>query len=546
VGVKHQPDLPLHAKPIDVCKLKELDRLSEGTEWENEWKEISSFLYDPANFANVPPVNLADARCSLTEKEIRQLFEDDFMELVPAGVMILGVVRCYKLLELLKARYRLINWTYTANLDNDPAKNYVSLPSLGDTRTLVHRGSCAFSVDVEAAFNQFELHPLVRQYFCVRVPYKGKEVWMRLKRMPMGWRPACRLTQCATRLLTKGFFCHNEVYIDGICGVGEQDRLVADLHTLAANARQANLKFKEDLSDPRKLVSEQVEFLGLRLCFRTKQVKLGDKTIAKLTVLWLRGENGAWTLRDFISCVAICFYHASATAGGARIGRHQYVLQRWAKYQSTLSHLRLNNVDGLGNAFLWSEEPLLHEQLSVWVSEVLTNAWVPVPKEPVGYDFLLVTDASALGWCGILISPQCGKTTVASGAWHEAITDYVQASAHAEPLALLAGMTALINPATSARILHIGDNQGTVAMVNKGYSTAASQFVMEIIASRWKTIRLRSLYYEGETLPADGPSRGQPMNKEHLQLLCQQFGVELGDIRYGNLEEDLSDSPVSD
>jgi hypothetical protein len=306
------------------------------------------------------------------------------------------------------------------------------------------------------------------------------------------------------------------------------------------------LKFKEDLSTPSSLVAEQVEFLGLVLCFRSKRVRLGEKTIAKLTVLWLRGEQGAWTVRDFISCVAICFYHASATAGAHQIGRYQYVLQRWAKVQSTLSHMRVNKVDGLDNPFSWVQEPVLHDHLSVWVNEVLSNDWVTVPKTASGYDFILVTDASAVGWCGILISPQCGKTTVASGDWHPSIHDYVQASAHAEPLALLASMTALVNQSTSARVLHVGDNQGTVAMVNKGYSTASSQFVMEIIASRWKMINLRSLYYEGETLPADGPSRGLAMDMAHLQLLCDRFEVGLGDIRYGNLVEDLSDSPVTD
>ena len=546
VGIKGSPNYPLHAKKISTCDLEKITELSKGTPYEKEWMTVMKFLGDPALFCNVPSPDLNDSRCSLSIEEVRQLYVDGFLELLSEDGRILGVVRCYKLLEALKERYRLISWTFTANQDNDPAKSYVALPGLDETRRMVHSGEAGYSVDIQAAFNQYPLLPQVRPYFCIRVPFEGRERWMRLTRMPMGWRPACRIAQCGSNILTRGTKATTKVYIDGICGVGSRDQLVEDLGMIAANASTANLLFKEDLNRPADLVKEQVEFLGLRLCFRTKRVKLVDKTVAKLAALWLRGQRHCWTVRDFISCVAICFYHAAATAGGARIGRHQYVLQRWASYQSTLSHMRSNGVDGLKNKFMLDQEEDLRVPLQTWVEEVLFNEWVDVPQEDNGYDFILVTDASATGWCGILISPQCGKITVASGEWSAEVLPYVQSSAHAEPLAVLASLNNLVNERTEARIHVVGDNKGTIATINKGYSTATSQFVMEVIMSKWPRLTLSASYHEGATLPADAPSRGKPLDVQQLEQFCAKFNIKQTNIRYNNAATDLSDVPWSE
>ncbi len=65
--------------------------------------------------------------------------------------------------------YRLISRTFTANQDNDPAKSYVALPGLDEARKMVHSGEAGYSVDIQAAFNQYPLLPQVRPYFCIFV-----------------------------------------------------------------------------------------------------------------------------------------------------------------------------------------------------------------------------------------------------------------------------------------------------------------------------------------------------------------------------------------
>ncbi|MDO9356459.1 MAG: hypothetical protein Q7T55_22365, partial [Solirubrobacteraceae bacterium] len=135
-----QYDFPLHAAKISHCSNSELLGLAKGTPWEDEMKNMLKYLEDRSMFADVPAPDLHDSRCGLDEEEVIQLMENGFLERMPTNEPIRGVLRCFKLLELVKKRYRVINWTYTANKDESSDKYYVKLPSLGDTRKLVHRG----------------------------------------------------------------------------------------------------------------------------------------------------------------------------------------------------------------------------------------------------------------------------------------------------------------------------------------------------------------------------------------------------------------------
>jgi hypothetical protein len=223
------------------------------------------------------------------------------------------------------------------------------------------------------------------------------------------------------------------------------------------------------------------------------------------------------------------------------VGRWQYVLQRWAAVQGRLCQARFaGDLSLQSNPFTFDSDLLA--ALEDWVAHVVTNAWEPIPPAEEQANFLLVTDGSAEGWCGILISYASGKATVASGTWPEPLSALVRFSSHSEPLALLAAANALIESDFDLLVRHVSDNQGNVKIVNKGYSTCSSQVTMEVLAKRFPRVRFVSDYYDGDRIPADEPSRGKALNTQKLSELCSKYNIDVTHIR----DVSFNTNPVED
>ena len=436
----------------------------------------------------------------------------------------------FLILEILKKRYRWINWTYTLNKVDDKSAKTFQLPSLPEVRRYVLRGLWGYSIDEDQCFNQYPIPPWLQDYCC----FEWKNTWYHLNRMAMGWRDACKIAQTATETVMHGAPTSPKAFVDGVCGIGSREEAMKDLALIHERSAECGLKWKEDLStaEARSVeIRQKVTFVGLELDLVKKTVCLTAKTPAKLAVLCYRLQTAkdpqnCWSVREFVGCVSICFYHAMATAACRRIGRYQSVLQEWARQQAHAQTLP----DYGANKKLDPKALGCWLALSVWINEVLENAPVVVEaEEKVPDDFLLITDASREKWCALLVSVACGKCTVAYASWPYGLAEKVnlQRSSVAEPLALVAGFSALINTEAKVRILHVGDNLGTTFTVNKGYSTAEGQVAMEAIAKKWPNVRLTSRHCPGALNPADEPTREKPLDVRKLAAICQTYGVEL-------------------
>ena len=523
IGDKGDPRWKLHADKISAISMEAALKMAKGTKYEKDAELAFALLVTPGTVEGVPVADPKDSKVDLTPDQFQQMLDNGYYEEKPGDAAILGVVRVFLHAEGHKdpPRFRVIHWTFTVNKAENGTT--IRLCTVADARNSVHQGNFAYSVDVKSCFNQFPIGEGVRNYYCLF--YGGK--WYRLKRLPMGQRQACFIAHTVLQVVLEPLECPTQPYIDNVHGISDdKDALFRDLATLRERAGLINMVFNENLTEPEKLVSEVVDFLGLTLDHRRKTCKIVPKTIHKLQFSWNNFKN--WTVRQFCSHVSILLYCWYAT--GQRMGHWQRVLSAWARVQSQVqrnefSYDRSFAGPGTGplpiDAFSKGALKLLGE----WTEAALLNEPVAVPKEADLPDFLLVTDASGFGWAAILVSMKTGLYTVAQGVWPESLKPFVKHSSYSEPIGLLAGVRAFFDPNVKLRVAHFGDNKGTVGQVNKGFSTKSSQHVMEILAKEFPRLRIDSNYYPGELIPADEPSRNLPLNQEKMQRFVDHVAL---------------------
>ena len=492
--------------------------MSQGTRFERDWDLCVNILTVPGAIPGIPPVDLKDATTRLLSKHVDKLIENGYYEEVPEDEEILGVVRVFLHPEPHKEppRFRVIHWTYTVN--KAPNNTDIHLCSVHEARQSVHKGRWAYSVDVHGCFNQFPIGKEARNQFCVF--WEGK--WYRLLRLAMGQRQACKIAHTALQIIMLPLDCFHQEYIDNAHGA-DNDRiaLIADLVLLAKRAETARMTFNEDLSRPEDLVKPVVEYLGLVLDHENKTCCITKKTILKLRVSW--AACNSWTVRQFCSHMSLLLYCWFAT--GQHLGRFQLVLKRWARVQSEVQRGKIHYETPMKDC--WDHIPQdLWSVLKDWTELAIRNLPIPVNNKELPPQFMLVTDASAVGWAAILISMKSGLYTVIHGDWPRDLLEFVKRSSISEPLALLAGMRGFFVPGVAVNVLHVSDNQGTVGQVNKTFSTAPSQHVMEIISNDFPKVQLRSEYYPGSEIPADEPSRGKSVDRSKLERVATTFGLD--------------------
>ena len=294
------------------------------------------------------------------------------------------------------------------------------------------------------------------------------------------------------------------------------DLLCSDLKGIASKADVAHVTFNEDLSDPMKLIKQEIDFLGLTLNYRDKTVRIAQKTMKKLQLSW---ENfSKWTVRQFCSHISILLYCWFAT--GQRLGMYQRILQSWARVLSYIQRGLYSYDVPFSN--ISSDIELDLSELGAWTALALENQAIKVDNQRSPPSFILITDGSGLGWGAILVSVKSGQYTVIHGNWPQRLVEKAQKSAYAEPLALLAGIRGFFTPNVKLDVLHVTDNKGTMHQVNKGYSTSPNQTVMEVIAKEYRGLHLTSEYCPGQYIPADEPSRGMPVSGEKMIPFLQK------------------------
>jgi hypothetical protein len=512
----------MHAVAIGKVNLDALLGLAAKTRLEEDSIKAVRFLRDPTCFTGIADFNPADSSCSLNLEQVQLMIDRGFYVKVAIGDKMRGVVRAFMIPEPWKVppRQRVIHWTYSINALDDQVRPALTLLSQRDVRFLVWSGSHGVSIDGKAAFNQFPNSKEVGLYQCIQTPLG----WVWLAVMAMGVRYACFVAEITLRVICLPCRCSNKPYIDNVHLGGSPDDLMTDLAIIRERSGPScvNYTWNEDLSDPSSLIKEVVDFLGLTLNHRTKCVRLVDKVLQKLATVWSRVNR--WTFRDFVVAVSILSYMSAAT--GSRVGRWSKILRLWARAQGLAAVDR--TIFDL--TFEWPDLAS-RDMMEAWVLQALKNDWCYVPEQDLDEDFLMITDASADMWCGIVISLKSGQCTVLNGRWPESFQAYVHHSAYAEPLAVAAAVNTFFYPGTTASIRHVGDNTGNQGTINKGYSTKPHQILMEYLQTDYPGLSFRADYWEGASIPADGPSRGLPLDQAKLQELVEFYKVEISDIR---------------
>ncbi|PCI95559.1 MAG: hypothetical protein COB15_12085 [Flavobacteriales bacterium] len=166
-----------------------------------------------------------------------------------------------------------------------------------------------------------------------------------------------------------------------------------------------------------------------------------------------------------------------------------------------------------------------------WVAVTLTNEPLDVRKEERMHDFIVVTDASGMGWAGIIISCKTGQTTVVRGVWPPQHLEPLKQSTTAEPLAVALALTTFFEQHARAKVLVISDNTGTVGEVNKGYSTKEGRFLATHLATKYPLLEVDAEYYPGEAIPTDEGSRGADMDRKKLDDFAESKALTVTEIR---------------
>ena len=211
-----QESWPLHAKEVSLVS-------------PNLFVDVNDPIYDYlsmrerySELRDLPQCSFPVSK--LSNEDIRVMTERDLIEPVstediPKGCV--GLVFCVA--EESKTRRRLVHDTLTPNveLSEDPSVSFTPIPEL---LKQANRFKYACTFDFSSYYYQFELAPEVRSFFA----FKVGDLFYRMKRLPMGFKLACKMAQLASKFLSENpFDVRVEVYIDNIMFLGNDREEVA-------------------------------------------------------------------------------------------------------------------------------------------------------------------------------------------------------------------------------------------------------------------------------------------------------------------------------
>ena len=388
-------DWPIHAKDVSTLSLDAMDSIvkSRDKSLRERWEEAKRWLNDPKMYENTRALkeDRLKSICGLSEEHREKLIALGHWKDFKGHPK--GYVRVFLVPEPWKSRWRVISHTMSVNRDVDRVPG-VSLPSLNDVRSSIFKGPCAACLDMAQCFCQFELGELVRSYFVITTNHG----YFSLGRLAMGQRQSCFIAQTALEILVgeSSDRVSKLSYIDNAKLTGDKKNIVKELRSFRDRTIEAGATFTELKDDKplEQLVSDTVEYLGLRLDHTNKKIQLVDKVIEKLKLSI--SKVSTWTIRQWSNHVSILLYTYYALR--YKLGRFEQILKVWARVQSR-AYL---------DPHIWDTSASSLPSLCDWTSERILNPWVDVRVDEKP-SFTLITDASSSGWCGILISNTSGE-----------------------------------------------------------------------------------------------------------------------------------------
>ena len=526
------PKDPLHLKNVSALLLDELDRMAlalKDPDLQARWFKVKKWITVPQ--PGLPRGRAVDAE--LTEDELRMMIDVGQAE----GTTVQEVrstCNIFPVSEYLKRRRRVIKHTKCFN--DTFGKDTLAGVRLLRTRDLVksvHDGTYVIQLDFSAWFDQFELDNGVRPDFCF--PAFGK--WYRLTRLPMGMRQAVDVAQTATEILCD--FEHPasvriDAYVDNVRFLGcSRDEVIATAAKFIARCRDANATINEvdDLETPTeaatRLVATEGEFLGAHFDYVTKMVRVGDKSIAKLSIMQdlFSNSSDSFTFRNFLTTFGLIFFALQVTRAPA--ADRYYALKEYSEVSR-----RLQRDPGLLET-VYKCSPSRYQHVSKWIQDTIENVprAVPLVPHPADADFILVTDASAWGWGAILLNAD-GEMVTWSERWARD-WEGAKRSAWSEPQAIAHALRHFFPNGTTQSVAVLSDSSTAVGAFAKGRSKAyaVNRSILAVQDTFPHPFNASWWHIAGWDNPTDSISRGlvlgdKDMATAHVRRLAMGFPRE--------------------
>jgi hypothetical protein len=401
-------------------------------------------------------------------------------------------------------RWRPIRHTEAANdyiSKDDCAK--IEMATKKDITHVLHEGEWMIQIDMKAYFDQFLLSDEVSHRFCFR--YNGK--YYRLLTLPMGLRPSVGVAGSVTaRLLDFEKKSKSLSVIDNVAFFGSREDVLHDAQIFDQRVKSIGAQLNEDTSDLSKLLKQRDCFAGVEIDMHNKTMQLSQKSVKKTIFSWSR--RATWTWRQFACHVGLLWW----SCGILEVPVSEYY--PLLRFISEVGRMMTEDDSRWEQrAVVW---PSAWPCLERWTDLVLRNVPRVVPVRFENPEWLIATDASALGWGYVAYNTATGEARAYGGAWYADFVrhhgDKIGKSTFSEPKGILFSLVHLFKQfpsSTATTISLLTDNTVSEASFNKGYNSHSFDIneTLRELHRRFPAHRIKFSYVPGPVNPADYFSR---------------------------------------
>ena len=432
-----------------------------------EWASVSRWINDRASYAGkVAEKGAAGApRADLYSRDIARMLEVGQIEATTAE-QVRGHVRVFAVPEVAKGRKRAIKHTRDIN-DVLGKETLIGQKVAGKRESigLASKGPFMAALDFAAWFDQIELSPEVRDFFCFRV---NRRLY-RLKRLAMGQRQSVDVAATLTKLLLDfDRRSHAESCIDNVVFCGSREHVRHDLVQFLGRCKHVGAQLNEidvDASPEEidALIKTSGDWGGVAIDLTARTVALAQKTVDKTHFSWDRRQE--WTYRRFAAHIGLLFW----SCGILQLPMAEfYPLLKFISDVGRLMQADESLWDTPAN--VW---PSVWPTLEGWTARVFRNAPRRV-QQPTPPSWLVCCDASRWGWGYIALNCVSGEVRTHGARWSREMEDRhgdrLGHSTLAEPLGVTNSMCHLLRPTERAHVKVGTDSTVAVASFNRGYN----------------------------------------------------------------------------
>jgi hypothetical protein len=257
------------------------------------------------------------------------------------------------------------------------------------------------------------------------------------------------------------------------------------------------------------------EWLGVKYDYTKKTVCLTDRFLAKTAGLLETIDS--WSFRELQQAMSYAFYASCVLQ--IDMSAYYHVIKFYARRCKEASRDPRRSEE---NTRVWkSVRHLIYE----WLECISANTPV-IPKRPQADQapWLLFTDSSTDGWGAILVNNATKQVWSSGGKWKECARLHINQK---EVLAVRNGLAAFQDQLQGQQVHLFIDNIAARATLRRGYGKSfglnlALRRVLQrstVMNIQWSDIT----YVASALNPADGPSRGLPVDHASMQHVFQQL-----------------------